>query len=489
MTQHLLSLHNRLGPLLPLVLAVLFGALAGWFVTRWLVARGARRGPAETPGARAAGGLASPPLRDEGIATTAPGMQDLGATVPAALAPTPGAPRADQGAAPDEVDPAATTTHMQALLLLQQGKLDSAWARLEQLPAALGEKSQALLEPLDRLATRFEQARRYDKARAVYERMAEIDPDYRDVKPRLVRARGLALNVAATNSSVQPAAAPQLTPMTQLGRFIVEREIGRGAMGAIYLGRDPNVDRPVAIKTLALSKEFEGPDLEEARARFFREAQMAGRLEHPDIVAILDSGEQDGLAFIAMEYVDGEDLSKHAQPGTLLPLRDLVPVMARVAEALSYAHTRGVTHRDVKPANIMINAQAGVVKIMDFGVARLSDSSRTRTGMVLGTPSFMSPEQLAGQRIDGRSDIYSLGVTLFQLLTGRLPFENKSMALLMRAIANEPAPDVRTLRPEIPESLANVVAIALEKRPEVRYADGRQLAQDLRAIALPEAVA
>jgi serine/threonine-protein kinase len=277
--------------------------------------------------------------------------------------------------------------------------------------------------------------------------------------------------------------------MTQLGRFIVEREIGRGAMGAIYLGRDPNVDRPVAIKTLALSKEFEGPDLEEARARFFREAQMAGRLEHPDIVAILDSGEQDGLAFIAMEYVDGEDLSKHAQPGTLLPLRDLVPVMARVAEALSYAHTRGVTHRDVKPANIMINAQAGVVKIMDFGVARLSDSSRTRTGMVLGTPSFMSPEQLAGQRIDGRSDIYSLGVTLFQLLTGRLPFENKSMALLMRAIANEPAPDVRTLRPEIPESLANVVAIALEKRPEVRYADGRQLAQDLRAIALPEAVA
>lgn len=267
-----------------------------------------------------------------------------------------------------------------------------------------------------------------------------------------------------------------------LGRYRIESEIGRGSMGAVYLGRDPQIGRQVAIKTLALSREFEGDKLVEARERFFREAETAGRLQHPGIVTIFDAGEAQDLAYIAMEYIKGEDLQRYTSPGRLLPLTQLLEIIARVAEALAYAHSQGVVHRDIKPANVMVDLESGLVKVTDFGVARLDDSSRTRTGLVLGTPSFMSPEQMAGRRTDGRSDLYSLGVMLFQLLTASLPHQGETMAQLMRQIANETAPDIRSLRPELPQELADVVALALEKRPEVRYADGGQLAQDLRTL-------
>ncbi|MCH2241630.1 MAG: serine/threonine protein kinase [Aquabacterium sp.] len=313
--------------------------------------------------------------------------------------------------------------------------------------------------------------------------MADIDPGWRELKPRLLRARGLAQSMLTHPPLQQPGDAPPDMPR-QIGRFVIDRELGRGAMGAVYLAHDPQRAAPVALKTLALGREFEGPDLAEARARFFREADLAGRLDHPGIVRIFDAGESDGLAYMAMELVHGVDLAAHAVPGRLLPVVAVLQIVAQVAEALAYAHSRGVTHRDIKPANVMVDFNTQTVKLMDFGIARIADAARTRTGMVLGTPSFMSPEQLAGLRVDGRSDLYSLGVALFQLLTGRLPFMHDSMAALMRAIANEPAPDVRSLRPELPEALANAVALALEKRPEVRYADGLQMAADLRALAL-----
>ena len=267
-----------------------------------------------------------------------------------------------------------------------------------------------------------------------------------------------------------------------LGRYRIDRQLGRGSMGTVYLGHDPQIGRPVAIKTMALSREFEGDELAEARMRFFREAEMAGRLQHPDIVTIFDASEEQGLAFIAMEYVKGHDLLRHTLPNRLLPVQVVLQMMVRVAQALAYAHTQGVVHRDVKPANVMVDLESASVKVTDFGVARITDACRTRTGMVLGTPSFMSPEQMAGRRVDGRTDLYSLGVMMFQLLTGGLPHQSDSMAKLMYQIANEPAPDVRTLRPDLPETLANVVALALEKRPEVRYADGRQIADDLNAV-------
>jgi serine/threonine-protein kinase len=254
-------------------------------------------------------------------------------------------------------------------------------------------------------------------------------------------------------------------------------------MGAVFLGRDLKIGRLVAIKTLALSKEFAGDELSEARKRFFREAETAGRLQHPDIVTIFDAGEDQGLAFIAMEYLKGDDLQSHTQPAHLLAVASVAHVVARVADALAYAHSQGVVHRDVKPANVMIDLTANIVKVTDFGIARITDASRTRTGMVLGTPSFMSPEQMAGRRVDGRSDLYSLGVMLFQLLTGKLPHRSESMATLMHQIANDPAPDIRSLRADLPEELARLVAKALEKQPENRYADGRLLAADLRAFA------
>ena len=234
---------------------------------------------------------------------------------------------------------------------------------------------------------------------------------------------------------------------------------------------------------MALSREFEGSELADARSRFFREAEMAGRLRHPDIVTIFDAGEEDGLAYIAMECVAGHDLLSHTLPGRLLPVPEVLQTLARVARALAHAHSQGVIHRDVKPANVMIDPATDTVKVTDFGIARITDACRTRTGMVLGTPSFMSPEQMAGRKVDGRTDLYSLGVMLFQLLTGALPHRSESMAALMSQIVNDPAPDVRTLRPDLPEALANVVALALEKRVEVRYADGGQMADDLLAVA------
>jgi len=292
---------------------------------------------------------------------------------------------------------------------------------------------------------------------------------------------------AAASPSTQPLSTTPATTLppdrTSLGRYRIDRQLGRGAMGAVYLGHDPKIGRHVAIKTMALVQEFDGAELAEARARFFREAETAGRLQHRDIVTIFDAGEDQDLAYIAMEFLKGHDLQRHTSVADLLPVPQVLRIVARVAEALAYAHSQGVVHRDIKPANVMIDADDDSVKVTDFGIARITDSSRTRTGMVLGTPSFMSPEQMSGRRVDGRSDLYSLGVMLFQLLTGRLPHQAESMAKLMFQIANEPARDVRELRPELPEALANVVALALEKRPEVRYADGHQLAADLRTIA------
>ncbi|MFZ2296679.1 MAG: serine/threonine-protein kinase, partial [Aquabacterium sp.] len=337
------------------------------------------------------------------------------------------------------------------------------------------------------VAQAFERASRYEQARDVYEHMVDIEPERHHIKPRLMRARGLAQAATAQRWGTVPSPLAPLAPQAehkQLGKYVVEKEIGRGAMGAVYLGYDPVTDRKVALKTMSLSHEFSGADLADARSRFLREAEMSGRLQHPDVVSIIDAGEADGLAYIAMELVEGIDLSQYTLPGRLLPVRQVLLTIARVAEALAYAHERGVTHRDIKPANIMIDPAADRVKVMDFGVARVADAARTRTGVVLGTPTFMSPEQLSGQVIDGRSDLYSLGVTLFQLLTGQLPYRNDSMATLMRAISREKVPNVCDLRPDLPPALGDIVALALEKHPNTRYANGRQMADDLRAVAV-----
>ena len=266
-------------------------------------------------------------------------------------------------------------------------------------------------------------------------------------------------------------------------RYRREGELGRGSMGTVYLATDLQTSRKVALKLLALQREFSPDDLAEVRQRFVREARAAASLRHPDILELLDSGETGQDAWIVMELVQGQDLSAHTRVGQLLPVGQVLRIASRLARALAYAHRQGVVHRDIKPANVLIALASDTVKLSDFGIARVADGTRTRTGLVLGTPSFMSPEQLVGLRVDGRSDLYSLGVLLFQLLSGQLPHRAESMARLMFEIANEPAPDVRSLRANLPESLALVVALALEKRPELRYANGDQFADDLDAVA------
>jgi serine/threonine-protein kinase len=262
-------------------------------------------------------------------------------------------------------------------------------------------------------------------------------------------------------------------------------------MGVVYLGRDPKIGRVVAIKTLALSQEFSGDELTDARERFFREAETAGRLQHQNIVTIFDAGEEHDLAYIAMEFLKGRDLVEYCKTGHLLPIPKVLNIVAKVAEALDYAHKQNVVHRDIKPANIMYEPDSDSVKVTDFGIARITDSSKTKTGLVLGTPSFMSPEQLAGKKVDGRSDLYSLGVMLYQMLCGVLPFRGESMSELMFKIANEEAPDPRIVRADLPLALSNIVALALNKRPELRYQDGAQFAADVRGVLveLADAVA
>ena len=377
--------------------------------------------------------------------------------------------QADQGA--QEAD------RMMGLALQGQGQLDMAFERLRRVPASL-----QVQDNLVHLAQDFERRQQYDKAQAVYEHILRQDREHKEARARRKRVKRL-VEMAAQAESLPESQGPTAPGAPELlGRYQIERELGRGSMGVVYQGRDPKIGRVVAIKALALGQEFDGAALVDARARFFREAESAGRLQHQNIVTIYDAGDEHGLAWIAMELLKGQDLTDATRVGHLLPMEQVVSIVACVADALDYAHQQNVVHRDIKPANIMFDAATGTVKVSDFGIARITDSSKTRTGLVLGTPSFMAPEQLAGHKVDGRCDLYALGVSLFQLLTGSLPLRGASMSELMHNIARVPAPDVRTLRPDVPPELARIVALALRKNPQERYQTGRQLAADLRNV-------
>lgn len=375
----------------------------------------------------------------------------------------------------------AETSRMMGLALQGQGQLDMAFDHFRRVPM-----SEAVMGNLYSLALDFERKRQFNRAETVYKHMAAYNKDYKDLNIKLNRAKNLTETVMLGGNSVHPGGTVLLdvgaVEKPMLGRYQIEKELGKGAMGVVYLGKDPKIGRVVAIKTMALSEEFEGDELVDARERFFREAETAGRLQHQHIVTIFDAGEEHDLAYIAMEFLKGKDLVDYCKEGRLLPLSTVLSIVARVAEALAYAHKQHVVHRDIKPANIMYEIETDTVKVTDFGIARITDSSKTKTGLVLGTPSFMSPEQLAGKKVDGRSDLYSLGVMLFQMLSGVLPFRGDSMAELMHKIANEEAPDIGVIRKELPAALARMVALALSKRPEARYQDGAQFAHALRAV-------
>ncbi|MDH3534345.1 MAG: serine/threonine protein kinase, partial [Gammaproteobacteria bacterium] len=266
----------------------------------------------------------------------------------------------------------------------------------------------------------------------------------------------------------------------KLGRYQIDSEIGRGAMGMVYLGHDDKIGRTVAIKTMVLSDEFEEDMRDEVKSRFFREAEAAGRLDHPNIVTVYDVGDEQDLAYIAMDYLKGKDLTAYASPKTLLPVSQVWEIIMNVALALDYAHQQHVVHRDIKPANIIYDKVKRIAKITDFGVACLTDASKTKTGTVLGSPYYMSPEQLAGKKVDGRADLFSLGVTLYQMLAGELPFQGESIANLMYNIANEKHPDIRRYRSDLPNCVTNIINKSLQKDAGSRYETGKQMAAAMK---------
>ena len=267
---------------------------------------------------------------------------------------------------------------------------------------------------------------------------------------------------------------------SMLGRYRVLKELGRGAMGLVYLGKDPTIQRFVAIKTMRLDQVDSDDKLQDVKARFFREAESTGRLSHPNIVTIYDAGEENDLGYIAMELIEGIPLKQWARKPNLMPVNEVLLTVATVADALDYAHQQGVIHRDIKPANIMLTKDR-VVKVMDFGIAKMASSSKTQTNIVLGTPTYMSPEQIAGKKVDGRSDIFSLGVVLFELLTGQLPFTADNLSAVLFSIAHHPHPAIQTLRPDLPPMVQEIVDRALQKELPHRYRRADEFASELRA--------
>lgn len=303
----------------------------------------------------------------------------------------------------------------------------------------------------------------------------------RNDKAGEVRAANEAVSSAPTRTPANVAARNGNGVPATLGRYQVLKELGRGAMGIVYLGKDPTIQRLVAIKTMRLDDIDKEEELKEFRDRFFREAESTGRLSHPNIITVYDAGEQDGLAYIAMEYLEGVLLHCYCQKSTLVPAKQALQIVATVAEALDYAHTQGVIHRDVKPPNIMILKQR-LVKVMDFGIAKMATAAITQSSLIVGTPRYMSPEQATGKDVDGRSDVFSLGIVLFELLTGERPFDAENMPALIMRIAKAPHAPLMKYRRDLPTRVQSILDRALQKEIQNRYRYAGDMAQDLREV-------
>lgn len=340
---------------------------------------------------------------------------------------------------------------------LAAGRLEPAFAEFRRC-----HPSETIAAVMYKLSLAFEQQAKPERAEAVLEWMK--------------RTQGTL--TAPDNPGKIAKGAPE-----RLGRYVIERRIGRGAMGAVYLAKDPRINRAVAVKAIPIEKEFEDEELKEARLRFYREAESAGRLTHPNIITVFDAGEDKGLAYIAMEYVPGIALRSFTDPRKLLAPKRALELAAACAEGLDYAHNQGVIHRDIKPANLLYNPKDGSMKISDFGVARMTDNNKTKTGIVLGTPMYMSPEQLGAEDLTGLSDLFSLGVTLYELLVGEVPFKATNIAVLMTKITTEDPSPVSSRRAGIPPSVDAVLLKAMAKRPQDRFSCGAEMAIALRNCA------
>lgn len=361
------------------------------------------------------------------------------------------------------------------LALQGQGMLDMAFEKFLKCP--IEDKSAQKL--FYNLGLDFERKRMFNKALAVYRQILQ-GGKYKDVKARIKKL------VSLENTLVMSAGSPkkETTFLAQngntrptLGRYEILKELGQGAMGTVYLGRDPSIQRQVAIKTLHYA-EIAVDELADVKARFFREAEAAGKLSHPNIVTIYDVGEDHDMAYIAMELLEGQDLTHCCQKGQLLPLKRVINIISAIAEALGYAHDRQVVHRDIKPANIML-MKNDQVRVADFGIARVISSSKTHTGVIFGTPNYMSPEQVAGKKVDGRSDLFSLGIVFYEMLTGKKPFSGDSMTALLYAIANTEYVPLEEMAPKTPPCCVKIIERMLSKGVSKRYQSASQVIKDI----------
>ncbi|MBW2609212.1 MAG: CHASE2 domain-containing protein [Deltaproteobacteria bacterium] len=375
---------------------------------------------------------------------------------------------------------AIESNRMLGLSFQSQGLLDLAFEKFRKCPL-----DDAMKDVVYNLGLDYERKRMINKAIAVYEYITQTDHSFRDLKghiPKLRKVIGaMPLSDSAGKKEEKIIIADDLEIKPTVGRYEIVKELGQGAMGIVYEAKDPQLNRLLAIKTIRFSDEFEEERVKEIKARFFKEAEIAGKLSHPSIVSIYDVGEDYDLTYLAMEYVKGGDLSAYCRKGSLLPLKKVLNIISETAIALDYAHTQGVIHRDVKPANIML-LKNGRVKVTDFGIAKAVSTSQTKSGIVLGTPNYMSPEQINGQKIDGRSDIFALGVVLFELLTGQVPFHGKNMTNLLYQITQARHPSAREINQKVPKACEQIIDKALMKHPDKRFQRANDLAKYLKAM-------
>ncbi len=363
----------------------------------------------------------------------------------------------------------------------EKGLLDLAFEKFRKCP--LDDK---MMDIHYNLGLDFERKRMINKAISVYQYINKKNKGFRDLNKRIPKLeKALSSLPFATyqgRGEEKINVTGELEVKPTVGRYEILMELGQGAMGTVYKGRDPKINRPLAIKTIRFSDEFDDNELKEIKERFFREAELAGKLLNPGIVAIYDVGEDYGLTYMAMEFLDGENLEKYCRKGSLLPIRRVLDIVAETADALEYAHNNGIIHRDIKPANIML-LKHGKIKVTDFGIAKSMSSSKTRSGIILGTPNYMSPEQIIGRQIDGRSDIFSLGVVFFQLITGELPFRGENLNDLFYQITQVKHPSPSKINPRVVKPCEQIINKALAKDPDRRFRRANDLAKYLRILA------
>jgi len=363
------------------------------------------------------------------------------------------------------------------LALQGQGMLDMAYEKFLKCPV----EDKAVQKLLYNLGLDFERKRMTNKALSVYRHIVKAG-SFRDVNERIKRLISLDNTLAMTAAAAKKKSSFLLQnggTKPTLGRYEILQELGQGAMGIVYLGKDPSINREVAVKTINYG-DIAPDELSDVKTRFFREAEAAGKLSHPNIVTIYDMGEDHDMAYIAMELLKGKELTHYCQKQNRLSLKRVLKIVSAVAEALGYAHSRQVVHRDIKPANILL-LDDDQVKVADFGIARVISSSKTQTGIIFGTPSYMSPEQVAGKKVDGRSDLFSLGVVFYELLSGARPFRGDSMTALLYAVSNNEYVPLDEIAPKTPSGCVEIVERLLVKGVSKRYQSASLVIKDVQA--------